>query len=961
MEPEAELTTNETKTKKKKQSLPASFDGDTNKSNATDKNKRKSLPSDKLEFGKVKGKENDKISKADPHQEKGDNATKDNATKSNATKDNARKNNASKDDAKKSNDEKLVAKKSSGKDKSSVAKGKAKPIATKGGKVKDPIPRKPAAKDFSLENDTSPSSRNSQSKLNSLSKHSERSSGKSRIPQKMKFGATQSSSPRYPKSKKSISEKVIAEDDDSSSDDFEEVEEGENPQLLVAAFEQQIEENSRLGPEASSSDGNVEITLSREDLRKDAGIKCKKGFDWEKHFELLARRHKKEVREAIHNVHLLCLVARGFYLSDLTMRDDVVGVSLSLLPPEYTSRDVGDYNSYQLSRFYNWFLRQFKLQVFETDLFCSDLDLISCLSSKTAQNREEFVLMFLVLLRCLGFESRLVMSLLPLALKQRASAETEDTRQSVKGEEKQKNISNSKSSHNVDNRKSNQKPATDSKKTKIIPQSKRQSSKIADEKRRQQERESDEEEETEKKKKTQKGKGFGKTSRKSGLFGSSTGVVDDDVVILDDDEDSTSGGENDETETADGTNSWVEVYLASDRRWVPMDVTNRLFDRVAEHEIRATPPLRYVIGFGPGMRHAKDLTCKYASKWMTTTRKFRTDPDWWREVMDAYRQPDYREVEENMAVQRELVNKPMPTAITEFKSHPLFALRRHLLKFEAIYPADLKPIGTVKGEPVYPRSAVHELQSRFKWRQKARLVRLDAEAFKVVKARPKFVRVASGEWKKEEELKDLELFGKWQTEPFIAPPAVDGKVPRNEYGNVELFLMSMLPGGTVYLEGMPGLNSVAGKLDIDCAPAMVGFDFHGGRAHPSIEGWVVCEEFVDTLRAAWEEAQSVKAEKRKEKKTKRALDNWRLLVRGLFIREKLKRRYKVPLDTCSSKGSDGSGGSSSNGGKKGSNGGAAGPGEEANLNDNQWMALKNPHIGKEDKQRDDDLLPFEKL
>jgi hypothetical protein len=102
----------------------------------------------------VKGKENDKISKADPRQEKGDNAPKDNATKNNATKsnakkDNARKNNAtkdnaskdnatkdnaSKDDAKKSNDEKSVAKKSSGKDKSSVAKGKAKPIATKGGK-----------------------------------------------------------------------------------------------------------------------------------------------------------------------------------------------------------------------------------------------------------------------------------------------------------------------------------------------------------------------------------------------------------------------------------------------------------------------------------------------------------------------------------------------------------------------------------------------------------------------------------------------------------------------------------------------------------------------------------------------------------------------------------------------------------------------------------------------------------
>ena len=47
------------------------------------------------------------------------------------------------------------------------------------------------------------------------------------------------------------------------------------------------------------------------------------------------------------------------------------------------------------------------------------------------------------------------------------------------------------------------------------------------------------------------------------------------------------------------------------------------------------------------------------------------------------------------------------------------------------------------------------------------------------------------------------------------------------------------------------------------------------------EGWVVCEEFVDTLKSAWEEAQSAKAEKQAQKKSKRALDNWRLLVRSV--------------------------------------------------------------------------------
>lgn len=50
---------------------------------------------------------------------------------------------------------------------------------------------------------------------------------------------------------------------------------------------------------------------------------------------------------------------------------------------------------------------------------------------------------------------------------------------------------------------------------------------------------------------------------------------------------------------------------------------------------------------------------------------------------------------------------------------------------------------------------------------------------------------------------------------------------------------------------MPGLNRVAKKLDIDCAPAVVGWDFHGGGSHPVLDGFIVCEEFKDVLLDAW--------------------------------------------------------------------------------------------------------------
>lgn len=47
------------------------------------------------------------------------------------------------------------------------------------------------------------------------------------------------------------------------------------------------------------------------------------------------------------------------------------------------------------------------------------------------------------------------------------------------------------------------------------------------------------------------------------------------------------------------------------------------------------------------------------------------------------------------------------------------------------------------------------------------------------------------------------------------------------------------------------LARVARKLDIDCAPAVVGWEFSGGSSHPVLDGFVVCEEVKDVLLDAW--------------------------------------------------------------------------------------------------------------
>uniref|UniRef100_A0A3P9LGF2 Xeroderma pigmentosum, complementation group C n=1 Tax=Oryzias latipes TaxID=8090 RepID=A0A3P9LGF2_ORYLA len=328
-----------------------------------------------------------------------------------------------------------------------------------------------------------------------------------------------------------------------------------------------------------------------------------------------------------------------------------------------------------------------------------------------------------------------------------------------------------------------------------------------------------------------------------------------------------------------GADEWLEVFLEKSSSWVCVDV---------EHGVgmphlcspNATEPVTYVVAVD-GNRFLKDLGKKYDPTWMTASRKRRVDDDWWEETLQPFLGPEDERIK--------LLNKPLPVSVAEYKNHPLYALKRHLLKYEALYPATATALGYCRGEPVYSRDCVHTLHSRDTWLKEARTVRLGEEPYKMVKGfsnRSRKARMAS----EQKDHKDVALFGEWQTEEYQPPIAVDGKVPRNEYGNVFLFKPCMLPLGCVHLR-LPNLHRVAKKLNLDAAAAVTGFDYHGGYSHAVTDGYIVCEEDEEILRAAWVEDQEIQKKKEKEKKEKRAVANWTLLVKGLLIRERLRQRY----------------------------------------------------------------------
>ena len=338
-----------------------------------------------------------------------------------------------------------------------------------------------------------------------------------------------------------------------------------------------------------------------------------------------------------------------------------------------------------------------------------------------------------------------------------------------------------------------------------------------------------------------------------------------------------------------GVPYWLEIYVHKSG-WITVDVDQGRTNCPLELEERcAIKPMLYVVAANAD-NSLKDVTKRYGGdKYDTHIRKARNmTEEWFNSTIKPFERQQRKSIddEEDKQLKNISTAAPMPTSIAAFKNHPLYALTRHLLKFEAIYPPEAPPLGFIKKEPIYARECVHILEGRVSWLKEGRIVRIGEEPYKVVKARPKWDRM-SGTVTKDE---PLDLFGKWQTEINIPPPAKDGKVPRNEYGNVELFKPWMLPKGTVQLHA-PGLHRVARKLGIDCAQAMVGWDFSGGRAHPCFDGYVVCEEFQDTLMDAWNAENEERERKAAEKKTKRALDNWKKLIRGLAMHEKIRKKY----------------------------------------------------------------------
>ncbi|XP_075234735.1 DNA repair protein complementing XP-C cells homolog [Lycorma delicatula] len=681
----------------------------------------------------------------------------------------------------------------------------------------------------------------------------------------------------------------------------------------------------------------IQVTIELPGVKKCS--KEKKKHDIEAAIKRRFNLIKKDNQVFAHKVHLLCWIAHGNYVNNLLNSSELLCIALSLIPSKHCYPPKRCDLNY-LEQFVEWFVNKIKLVDVNSDNKKSNAiknkqdDLLMLLkeqfNKQVTYSKKHLALLFVCIVRSLGLTCRLLINLRPVPLKppqnelftvsnyiastsntndkKRDKKSTDNYDEDKKKDKKEtkrnsskyftKNTINKKNKNEEDNKNiastsnndkknnSRRRQPNDNKITNI----KKSNNKITKVEEKVEMIESDEEDENSKsdsdfeinrKKKGRKSKVTdNKTSNRHGSD------VIDRRVLSSDDSDNDNKNILTKKKKKNATDEWAEVYLEAEEKWISVDLVSGKIHCAQHLYGSATHPVTYVLGWDND-NAVKDLTRRYVPHWMTITKKMRIEPDWWDETMRPFAAPrNARNREEDEELDKQLEDQPLPSSISEFKNHPLYALKRHLLKFQAIYPPDAPTVGFIKNEPVYSRTCVVELHTRESWIKEAKCVRIGEEPYKIVKARPKYDKMTG------QVIKDLplHLFGYWQVTDYIPPPAVDGKVPRNEYGNVELYKPCMLPAGTVHLQ-LPGLNRVAKKLNIDCAPAVVGWDFHSGSSHPVMDGFIVCEEFKDSLLDAWNQDIDDSVKRAKEKVEQRVYGNWKRLIKGLLIRERLKLRY----------------------------------------------------------------------
>ncbi|KAE8191754.1 hypothetical protein A4X06_0g6431 [Tilletia controversa] len=357
---------------------------------------------------------------------------------------------------------------------------------------------------------------------------------------------------------------------------------------------------------------------------------------------------------------------------------------------------------------------------------------------------------------------------------------------------------------------------------------------------------------------------------------------------------------------------WVEVFSKPYQRWLTVDPVRGSLQATGHRYMEPAPhdknnKLVYVVAVEED-NYCRDVTPRYTRALRSRVARLRPPAaltggkDWWDRVVAAIHRPQRldRDAMEDAEMDQSLQREPMPKSMATFKNHPVYALESQLKRNEAVFPRNR--VGTFQGQDVFLRQDVVEVHSVRQWYLNyGRVLSRPAdgsesveEPLKWAKTRGYTIANKRAEEQARSEGRDVlqeGLYAEFQTEVHTAPPVrEDGSIPTNQFGNVDLYVPSMLPPGGAHIP-FAGAAKVAKQLHMPYAEAVTGFEFRKGRSNPKLEGIVVAQFNAQTLLDAFWESERHRAQQERAKTRERAVRNWRRAYKAVLISLRIKRQY----------------------------------------------------------------------
>lgn len=262
---------------------------------------------------------------------------------------------------------------------------------------------------------------------------------------------------------------------------------------------------------------------------------------------------------------------------------------------------------------------------------------------------------------------------------------------------------------------------------------------------------------------------------------------------------------------------WVEVLDEAHQKWLPVDPL--VTDTIAKPRAFEPPMadrennMSYVVAFDDE-GSARDVTKRYTKAFNAKTRKVRIEATpggdkWWRRTMRIYSRGTTSDLDqiEDIELAANEAKEPMPKNIADFKDHPVYALERHLKRNELLVATrevgkvaagrDSSVPGGKKLESVYRRRDVKIARSADAWYRLGRDIKMMEQPVKTVpaKRRPDDDSFENGL----DERPGTNLYTQDQTDIYEAPPVVNGQIPKNTFGNIDIYVPSMVPKGGIHM------------------------------------------------------------------------------------------------------------------------------------------------------------------